>query len=142
MILNRSSYQTCSIKKCVLRNFAKFTWKYLRQSLFLIKMQDLGLQLYQKRDSGTSVFLWILQNFKEQFFYWTPPGDCFCNFKEQKGTFHLSGGAKLDFLGKKIWRNALALKGKYLQGMFRKTFILALSSSIILPLQNRVSNFF
>ena len=26
-------------------------------------------QLYLKRDSGTGVFLWILQNFWEQFFY-------------------------------------------------------------------------
>ena len=33
MILNRSSHQRCSIKKAVLRNFAKLTWKYLCQSL-------------------------------------------------------------------------------------------------------------
>ena len=30
---------------------------------FLIKLQAWGLQLYQKRGSGTSVFLWILWNF-------------------------------------------------------------------------------
>ena len=30
---------------------------------FLIKLQAWGLQLYQKRDSGTGVFLWILQSF-------------------------------------------------------------------------------
>ena len=30
---------------------------------FLIKLQALGLQLYEKRDSSTDVFLWILQNF-------------------------------------------------------------------------------
>ena len=35
VILNRSSYQRCSIKKAVLRNFAKLTWKYLCQSLSL-----------------------------------------------------------------------------------------------------------
>ena len=35
----RSSYQKCSIKKGVLRNFAKFTGKYLCQSLFVIKLQ-------------------------------------------------------------------------------------------------------
>ena len=44
MLLNRSSHQTYSIKKGVLRNFAKFTWKYLCQGLFLIKMQVLGLK--------------------------------------------------------------------------------------------------
>ena len=42
----RSSHQRCSIKKGVLRNFVKFTGKQLWQSLFLIKLQDSGLQLY------------------------------------------------------------------------------------------------
>ena len=42
MILNRSTHQRCSIKKGVLRNFAKFTWKYLYQGLFLIKTQALS----------------------------------------------------------------------------------------------------
>ena len=37
----------------------------------------LGLQLYEKRDSGTGVFLWILRNFQEHLFYWTPLDDCF-----------------------------------------------------------------
>ena len=31
------------------------------ESLFSIKLQDLSLQLYWKRDSGTSVFVWALQ---------------------------------------------------------------------------------
>ena len=29
-----SSHRRCSVSKCVLRNFAKFTGKHLRQSLF------------------------------------------------------------------------------------------------------------
>ena len=33
---------------------------------------------------------------------------------------------KSKFLGKKIWRNALALKSKKVQDIFGKTFILAL----------------
>ena len=33
-IFFRSSHQRCSTKKSVLRNFAKFTGKHLRQSLF------------------------------------------------------------------------------------------------------------
>ena len=36
------------------------------------------LQLYQKRSSGTGVFLWILWNVYKYLFYRTPPGDCFC----------------------------------------------------------------
>ena len=45
----RSSLQEVFYKKCVLRNFAKFTGKRLCQSLFLIK--------FLKRDSGTEAFL-------------------------------------------------------------------------------------
>ena len=46
------------------------------------------------------------------------------------------------FLGKKIWRNALALKSKKVQGIFGETFILALLSPAIFRLQNCVSDFF
>ena len=35
-----------------------------------------------------------------------------------------------DFLGKKVWRNAIALKSKKVQDIFGETFILALSSSV------------
>ena len=49
---------------------------------------------------------------------------------------------KIKLLGKKIWRNAVALKSKKVQGIFRKTFILALLSSAVFRLQNRVSDFF
>ena len=45
---------------------------------------------------------------------------------------------KLVFLGKKIWRNALALKNKNVQGIF-ETFILTFSSSAIFRLENRFS---
>ena len=49
---------------------------------------------------------------------------------------------KSKFLGKKISRNALALKSKKVQGIFRKMFILALLSSTVFRLQKRVSDFF
>ena len=49
---------------------------------------------------------------------------------------------KSTFLGKKISRNALALKRKKVQGIFGKTFILALLSSAVFLLQNCVSDFF
>ena len=35
---------------------------------FLIKLQASGLKLYQKRDSNTGVFLWILWNFLRTLF--------------------------------------------------------------------------
>ena len=38
--------QRYSVKKGGLRNCAKFTGKYLCQSLFFIKVAGLGLQLY------------------------------------------------------------------------------------------------
>ena len=49
---------------------------------------------------------------------------------------------KSKFLGKKIWRNRLALKIKMVQGILGKTFILALLSSAVFHLQNSVSDFF
>ena len=49
---------------------------------------------------------------------------------------------KNKFFGEKIWRNALALKSKKVQGKFGKTFILVLLSSAVFRLQNRVSDFF
>ena len=49
---------------------------------------------------------------------------------------------KSKFLQKKIWRNVLALKSKKVQDMFGKTFVLALFSSALFYLQNRVSDFF
>ena len=49
---------------------------------------------------------------------------------------------KSKFLGKKIWKNALALKSKKVQGIIGKMFILALLYSAVFCLQNRVSDFF
>ena len=58
---NRSSHRSCSVKKCVLRNSVKLAGKHLCQSLFFNKVA--GLRLYEKGDSGTGFFLWILRNF-------------------------------------------------------------------------------
>ena len=43
--LFRSSHRRCSLKKCVLKNFAKFAEKHMCESLFLNKVADSGLQL-------------------------------------------------------------------------------------------------
>ena len=48
-ILYRSSHQRCSLRKCVLRNFAKFTGKHLCQSLFFNKVVGLPATLLKKR---------------------------------------------------------------------------------------------
>ena len=55
----------------VLQNFAKFRGKHVCQSLFFKKVQAWELKLYLKRDSGTSVFLWILWNlFSIEHIWW------------------------------------------------------------------------
>ena len=48
---------------------------------------------------------------------------------------------KSRFLGKKIWRNALAYNIKKVLSIFGKTFILALLSTAVFRLQNPVSDF-
>ena len=48
---------------------------------------------------------------------------------------------KSKFLGKKIWRNAPALKDKNVQGILGKTFILALLSSAVFCQKKRVPDF-
>ena len=53
----RSSHQRCSMKKGVLRNFAKFTGKHLCQSLIFNDIAGLRPATLLKRDSGTGVFL-------------------------------------------------------------------------------------
>ena len=40
-VKNRSSHQSCSVRKGVLRNFAKFTEKHKRQSVFFNKVAGL-----------------------------------------------------------------------------------------------------
>ena len=54
---NRSSRPEVFCEKGVLRYFTKFTEKYLCQSLFFSKVTGLSLQLCQKKDSVTGVFL-------------------------------------------------------------------------------------
>ena len=49
---------------------------------------------------------------------------------------------KSKFLGKKILRNALALKSKEVQGILGKTIILALLSQSVFRLQSCVSKLF
>ena len=54
--ISRSSHQRCSIKKCVLRNFAKFTGKHLCQSLFFNKVAGLRPATLLKKETLALVF--------------------------------------------------------------------------------------
>ena len=51
--LRRSSHRRCSVRKCFLRNFAKFSGKHLHQRLFFSKFAGLSPQLYLKRVNST-----------------------------------------------------------------------------------------
>ena len=96
----RSSRLVLFYKKVFLEISENSQENALRQSLFLNKMQPSyfpvfglnteiygvnlseykkirDLQLYLKRDPGTGVFLRILRNFQEHFFYGTPLDGCF-----------------------------------------------------------------
>ena len=46
---NRSSHRGCSVRKSVLRNFAKFTGKHLCQSLFFNKVTSSACNFIKKR---------------------------------------------------------------------------------------------
>ena len=61
-----NSHQRCSIKKAVLKNFAIFTVKQLRWSLFLITLPAFRPATLLERDSNTGAFL--LGNFLKNLF--------------------------------------------------------------------------
>ena len=67
----------CDVKKLYLEISQNSQENTCIRASFLIKLQGSGLQLYQKRNSGTGVFQWILRNFWEHPFYRTPPGNFF-----------------------------------------------------------------
>ena len=64
-----------SVKKVFLKISQNSQRKNLCWRLFFSKVA--GLRLYQKGNSGTGFFLWILRNFSDHFFYRTHSGDCF-----------------------------------------------------------------
>ena len=72
----RSSHQRFSVKKCVLRSFAKFTGKHLCQ-------RASGLQLCKKETLAQVFSCQFCQFSKSTFFYRRSLGSCFYSF-----TFH------------------------------------------------------
>ena len=75
----RGSQRRCSVKKGALKNFAKFTGKQLRQSLFLNKIAGLRPATLLKKRLWHRCFLVNFAKFQRNLFYRTPPDDCFCN---------------------------------------------------------------
>ena len=73
-VLNRNSRPEVFFKKGFLKNFAKFTGKHLRQTLFfLIKLQaKVAGFSYKDKDSGAGVFLYICEISRNAFSYRTP----------------------------------------------------------------------
>ena len=65
----KRSHQRCSLKKCVLKNFVKFTGKHLCQSIFFNKIAGLGLWQW--------CFPTIFAKSLRTPFYRTPLDDCF-----------------------------------------------------------------
>ena len=56
-LIYRSSHWRCSVRKGVLKTFAKFTGKHLCQNLFLNRVTGLRPATLLKRDSGAGAFL-------------------------------------------------------------------------------------
>ena len=83
----RSNHRRCSIEKCALETFAKFTEKHLCHSFFFDKVAGLRPGTLLKRDSGTDAFLWILLNNLAQLFYRTFREDWFWKFWNDENSF-------------------------------------------------------
>ena len=71
----RSSHWRCSVRKGVIRNFAKFTGKHKCQSLFLITLQARPATLLKKRLAH--VFPANFAKFLRTLFLQKFPDDCF-----------------------------------------------------------------
>ena len=77
----RSSHRRCYVKKVFLKISKKLQENTCARVSFLIKLQSSGLQLHLKKDSGTSVFLWILKIFSEHLFLQNTSGRLLLEYK-------------------------------------------------------------
>ena len=73
-VVQRCSVKKVFCKKGVLKNFGKFTGKYQCQSLFLVKLQARGLQLYFIKKETPTVFPCEFFEISKN-----TSGGCFCN---------------------------------------------------------------
>ena len=71
---DRSSHSRCSVRKVVLRNFVKFTWKHLCQRLFFNKVAGLSPAILFKkrlfRGCFPVNFAKFLRTPRGDFFWW------------------------------------------------------------------------
>ena len=76
----RSRHRMCSVKKGVLKNFAKFIEKQLCQSLFFNKVAGLKSKTLLKKELWHRRISMNFAKFLRRPFYRTPLGDCFCPY--------------------------------------------------------------
>ena len=76
-INSRSSHRSCSVRKSVLRNFAKFTGKYLCQVLFYNKVACPEPATLSKKRLQHRYFPLNFARFPRTPFHRTPLNDCF-----------------------------------------------------------------
>ena len=72
MLKPEAAVRRCSIKNVFLEISQNSQENTCARDSFVIKLQACDLQPYYKRVSDTGVFLWILQNSKNTYFYRTP----------------------------------------------------------------------
>ena len=75
-VIDRSSHQSCSLRKSVLGNFANILGKHFCQSLFFNKVADLNPATLLKKRLLQRCFPVIFVKFLRTPFYRTPLGDC------------------------------------------------------------------
>ena len=73
----RSSHQRCSVRKCILRNFAKFTGKHLCQVLFYNKVAGPEPATLLEKRLWHRCFPMNFAKFLRTSFHRTPLNDCF-----------------------------------------------------------------
>ena len=73
----RSSHRSCS-RECVLKHFAKFTGKYLWQSLFFNNFLQASACNFLKKILWHRCFLVNFVKISRALFYRIHPGNCFC----------------------------------------------------------------
>ena len=83
IMIFKSSGPDVFSKKGVLRSFIKFTGKHQCQSLFFNKVTGLRpATLFRKRNSGTSLFLWIVLSFLEHLLLQNTSVGCLWDLKQ------------------------------------------------------------
>ena len=105
---NWGSYQRCSIKKGILKNFAKFTGKHLCQSLFFNKVVEQNFNLFKKETLAQVFSCEFCKFFKSIFFteyIWTTASEWSMSVPSISSNSNLEMLSSSDELYKK-WRKS------------------------------------